>query len=128
MKQSEIKEWCAALRSGDYKQGLSALTSIMKDGTKEHCCLGVWCVLKEMPADDHLFTSPPNDLSPRDIGDVIYTFPDGDKSTAIWSDEYLTKMQITEIEQYTLTRMNDTGKSFNEIALWIEANIKPTEE
>jgi hypothetical protein len=52
----EIKErWLAALRSGDYIQGKSRLTTIFPDpgtGTSEErdCCLGVLCKVMEVPS------------------------------------------------------------------------------
>ena len=37
--------WTAALRSGQYEQGLEALRQVTEDGGYEFCCLGVLCEL-----------------------------------------------------------------------------------
>jgi hypothetical protein len=37
--------WTAALRSGDYPQGLEALRQVRDGGEYEYCCLGVLCEL-----------------------------------------------------------------------------------
>lgn len=37
--------WTAALRSGEYQQGLEALRQVDEDGDYEFCCLGVLCEL-----------------------------------------------------------------------------------
>lgn len=40
----EVKAlWTEALRSGDFLQGVGALTSITAEGEKQYCCLGVLC-------------------------------------------------------------------------------------
>lgn len=36
-------KWVAALRSGEYKQGLNQLRGKDEDGTDTFCCLGVLC-------------------------------------------------------------------------------------
>lgn len=41
MKRSERDEWCAALRSGKYKQGKRRLKREVAGGGFEFCCLGV---------------------------------------------------------------------------------------
>ncbi len=41
MKRSERDEWCAALRSGKYKQGKRRLKREMLGGGFKFCCLGV---------------------------------------------------------------------------------------
>jgi hypothetical protein len=37
--------WTAALRSGDYPQGLKTLRQVRDGGEYEYCCLGVLCEL-----------------------------------------------------------------------------------
>lgn len=42
MLKPELKtKWCAALRSGEYKQGICSLYNIEEDGSHSYCCLGV---------------------------------------------------------------------------------------
>lgn len=38
-----MREWVAALRSGDYKQGRAALKAPAEQDQVVHCCLGVAC-------------------------------------------------------------------------------------
>jgi hypothetical protein len=40
MNKDIAKQWCAALRSGEYKQGQNALRDVTND---TYCCLGVLC-------------------------------------------------------------------------------------
>ena len=45
-REEFVKEWIAALRSGEYKQAKNTLTRVdSHDGTISHCCLGVACHL-----------------------------------------------------------------------------------
>lgn len=37
--------WTAALRSGDYKQGINGLHIVTPEGGESYCCLGVLCDL-----------------------------------------------------------------------------------
>lgn len=45
MKKDIAKKWVKALRSGAYKQARHALKLVGKNGTAQHCCLGVLCEL-----------------------------------------------------------------------------------
>jgi len=103
MKDVTKEQWVAALRSGKYKQGQSAL---QQDG--KFCCLGVLCDLAEVPHS----TGP---------GRVLYSFADFD-STAMPSHG-LVKATGFKGGMGRLAGMNDEGKSFNEIADHIEAHL-----
>ena len=92
--------WLKALKSGEYKQGKKAL----KNPNNEFCCLGVLCDVKgESVAvnweDDGAMT--PNFGFYDNIGMCI---------------GYGLKTALVE--------MNDEGKSFEEIADYIEENWK----
>ena len=41
-----LREWVAALRSGEWQQGTGRLCSLDADGTKRYCCLGVALALQ----------------------------------------------------------------------------------
>ncbi len=43
-----VGQWIDALRSGQYEQGQKWLTTII-DGREKYCCLGVACVVAEVP-------------------------------------------------------------------------------
>lgn len=91
----EIKEkWVKALRSGRYKQGRGRLLRRMARGDY-HCCLGVLCAVTR-----------------RD--------PQG------WSlsPTLRKKFGLRSEQTAALERMNDDdGKTFREIADYIEANL-----
>jgi hypothetical protein len=54
--QSQVNEWIAALRSGDYKQTNGMLVAPIGGGEVAHCCLGVYGVLNGYKVvDDGLY-------------------------------------------------------------------------
>lgn len=60
--EDRIRTFVAALRSGRYKQGKSALQYVDEDGTERFCCLGVACEvavesLPELKITDYLDTN-----------------------------------------------------------------------
>lgn len=106
----EFKEkWLSALRSGEYKQGKGKLFA--EDNT--YCCLGVAAHLCGVPnykllnmayVDNNQFIEtriPPPEGYPREI------------TMTSTGSEIAKKLAV----------MNDDGKSFIEIADWIEANL-----
>ena len=120
-------DWVKALRSGDYEQGKEALC---KGGS--FCCLGVLCEILELPKVDH-------------SGAIYYNFPrpEGALSAVgmqqsviprIWQPiilEDLNLQQVVEDDEgdkrtlHThLICMNDAGKTFDEIADYIEKVVK----
>lgn len=91
--------WLAALRSGEYEQGRRALCK-----SNTYCCLGVYydaCV------DSYW------------LGGVHGVWETTDGSVGVLSERYGLSMGMQSI----LANMNDSGKSFAEIADWIEANL-----
>lgn len=95
MDESIKAQWVSALRSGEYEQGKSYLCA---DG--KYCCLGVL-----------VHTQDPD--SPM---------LDDRRSNYIWVIEADT-FQLSRSTQLKLSHMNDHGKSFEEIADHIEANL-----
>lgn len=113
MKPEIKKQWVAALRSGEYKQGKSALRF-----GDEFCCLGVLCDLHAKETGGTWTRT----------GRVRYTY-DGCGAllpllVSDWADcesgPFITKI----VEGYTttnsLTDMNDNGSTFLQIADAIE--------
>ena len=96
MKREPKKKWIKALESGRYKQ---TRDNIELDG--RYCCLGVLC--KTMRIDPQTAKSELN--------------------YELLSESVLEKVGLTEAEQNKLSRMNDEGKSFREIAAYIRANL-----
>lgn len=115
MTRSERDAWVAALRSGEYSQAHGMLRH-GNGGDYSFCCLGV---LAE--------TSPRlrRDPAADDDGYGEYVFDGGERDTR-WSCD-LPSVVLARGLQSELIRMNDRGRSFAEIADWIEANV-PVEE
>lgn len=110
-----IKEaWLKALRSGDYKQGRQALR--IGDGkASKYCCLGVLCDLGEKKAWEDLYYN----------GEYGYSSGKGmqNLSQGYINESLAKKMTLDPIVAYDLAQMNDDGKSFAQIADWIEENL-----
>ena len=98
MNKEAKAAWVTALRSGHWKQGRSSLR--WKD---EFCCLGVLCDLGEKK--DWL-----------EIGGLYYY----EGETNYLPEEVAISAGLTRAQQTFLAGMNDDGKSFEEIAEWIE--------
>lgn len=108
----EIKErWIAALRSGEYEQGRGTLY----EGGNKYCCMGVLFKVCEFGEFVEQTDSP---------GDTYYTCTNnGTGIHAIIHSGNLSKIDMTLDDQRPLTRMNDGGKTFEEIANYIEVNL-----
>lgn len=96
------KQWVAALRSGEYKQGFNTLHSITDEGER-FCCLGVACDLfrdelsltKKQEQDVYMYngddaTLPLSVVSLLNLnGENAYwgtNVEDNDKSLVAWND------------------------------------------
>lgn len=107
----ELKaKWIAALRSGEYKQGKSALV----DSENNYCCLGVLCAVAELTKNGCSFT----------YNETRFT-----SYAPEWLfDERIPREPGNGVEpgraQGFLILMNDTKDySFWQIADWIEENL-----
>ena len=99
MKAKVKARWVAALRSGDYKQGVCRLATDDK-----FCCFGVLCELSKLPYKG-------NDI-----------LPDIDVRT--WSGVNFLPWVIYEGNSTSLPYLNDkVGLTFPEIADIIEAQL-----
>ena len=112
-------KWLEALRSGKYTQSKQYLKR--KDGSM--CCLGVLCDIQGVgwvDVGDYYVTSDSSYAWPTisDVGSEVYT--------AISDGVYDPECQKNDSVLYTvLGHMNDMyGKSFEEIADYIEANTE----
>jgi hypothetical protein len=106
MKVEVKKRWVEALRSGEYKQGREALRTT----DNEFCCLGVLC----------------------DIVGVEWTLGAGreyghygrPQKVAYPDKRVYEACGLDDSHEGTLVKMNDdAGKTFTEIADWIEGNL-----
>lgn len=95
------QKWIEALRSGEYGQVIGLLKNPYKN---QYCCLGVACKI----AGAKVFN--PNGWIP--LTSVPKTIPDILRGS---------NRDSTLVNK--LSDMNDKGKTFTEIADWIEANV-----
>ena len=96
-----IKKWLTALRSGKYEQGKGYL----KNTDEKYCCLGVACLV--------------GGLTPDEIGGKCII------SAMSLFDEIPKKLRSGNALSGWLVEMNDIqGKSFLEIADWVETNVE----
>ena len=107
----EVKElrrkWLRALRSGRYKQGRGVLCRIIDDNRYEYCCLGVLCISLRQPMKKYEYK---DNLMKFGKYEVIYCL----------DDETQEKLEISHNMVDKLMDMNDGGKSFKEIADYLE--------
>lgn len=116
MNKQIKKVWIDALRSGKYKQGKEAM---YEDGT--HCCLGV---LAEIYATAEL--GMPTKDARANMPALCLGYTVG------WYDEEHDEFPATPIRSWAgikfitvkkLASMNDDGKTFTEIADYIEKKL-----
>lgn len=112
---NEAKElWIAALKSGEYKQGLGTLRTTQNT----YCCLGVLCdVYHKATGQGEWVLSPSSDVR-YSFGDIFGFLPEEVK---VWAD-------VSDFGSYgqenSLVRQNDgEGKTFLQIAEIIQENF-----
>ena len=122
MMEPEIKaEWIKRLRSGDYVQGINAL----RDNYDKHCCLGVLCEIAvereiterwenyaEWPGTYAYGSNDDDSLKTGTMPDEVW------KWAGLYDDVGSYKDNYNDVA--TLTHLNDTGSTFDEIANVIE--------
>ena len=107
MNKALKKKWVAALRSGKYRQGRARLCTPAKHGGHvKYCCLGVLC---EISKAEKIW---------RDAYGYL-----GSDSYVFVPDRLAEEIDLQNNDQIDLAAMNDDGKSFREIANWIEENL-----
>lgn len=114
MNKEIADKWVEALRSGKYKQGTGSLCEITHSG-EHYCCLGVLCDIANIP-----YT----------IGSAPFKTYDGDKiglslgiMKKVGMESSLGRFRtINNGIQFDLSKLNDGGRSFKEIADVIEQN------
>lgn len=106
MEKSVKQKWIAALRSGNFKQG----RSFLRDEQDNCCCLGVLldiCGAKWSFVDKPLYDvkAYKSDLSDHRMPSLEFDASVGLRNAG------------------DLAVLNDSGKSFEQIADWIEENL-----
>lgn len=137
MRGEVLDEVVRRLRSGKYKQGQSALRLKDPEGDA-FCCLGVMC---EMAVEEGVVERGPFDSDDRSYwygddeeGNNIYLpdkvvdwagiVSDVEKEMSLGDYWYEQRGSFGEGEFDSLAVMNDDGKTFPEIADWMEANVE----
>lgn len=113
-----LREWVAALRSGEWQQGVGRLCSLGADGTKCYCCLGVALALQGRLSEEG-----------GDIADTARhptSMPAAnflvEPVTTSWNDVFANRFNISVISARhdgrlkAVSELNDDGWSFAEIA------------
>ena len=113
MTQEQRDKWVEALRSGKYEQG----NKFLRLGDR-YCCLGVLCDLDGAGWTPQLAyfaakAGPVYSAGPSVHGSEIHTL----------SEEREERLEIEHGIVGQVIYMNDSGKTFAEIADWIEANV-----
>lgn len=98
------RKWVEALRSGEYDQGQWRLCRVTSGGAK-YCCLGV--VYEVANGEDAWFSIPSTSELRTGCGEMAAYFPPG----------------LSDADAWALIDLNDSGRSFDEIACWIEENL-----
>lgn len=106
MNKQIKKKWIAALRSGQYDQGRGALCTVTEEGAK-YCGLGV---LYEVVNGEDAWVVTNGLLKIRGGGRRA-------------SSMYLGPKGCLKNKATLLASMNDTGKTFDKLATWIEENL-----
>jgi hypothetical protein len=125
MKKELRDKWVTALRSGDYNQGRR---SLKKNGL--YCCLGVLCEIggvKQVKVVEDSFPCVLYEAGGIKDSFTYTYFEDstGEQTGQCLTSRLLKELGLTADEQDTLIGLNDKDTlSFNEIADWIEENIK----
>ena len=111
MKVGIKKRWLKALRSDEYVQGAGLLARPAGD-YDEFCCLGVLCDVLGEEFEETAYGA---------LGVAVNGFG---LSTSALPNRLLEQVSMSDMQQSRLINMNDTqGKSFEQIADWIESNL-----
>jgi len=134
MKESDVKEWVKALRSGKYAQAQDYLCEVDEtDGTTAYCCLGVACDLFV----NNYWIQSRIDVQYTHDGEVIYcsdwSIGEFKKSknvdtTVFPAPEMMESMGLDFTYAKRLANLNDGGWSFKKIADKIERDLLGEDE
>lgn len=103
------RKWVRALRSGGYRQTQRWTIIKEDDGSLGYCCLGVLAC--EMA---------PEFIRPHPYNEEAFGI---DGKTTILPDDFAILLGLSQNAQSTLASLNDEGKTFDEIADYIEENL-----
>lgn len=121
------KKWLEALRSGKYEQTTGQLADYELAENEEdynydkplgYCCLGVACdiVGHKEKLKEFMFDGYPSDCYDENYNNVFKKLPKIIRESNDRPDDFT----------FIVAKMNDQGKSFKEVADWIEQNTIAT--
>lgn len=110
-----IEDWCLALESGEFQQGKGQLWDSVIDS---YCCLGVGCKLANAMQDGEKYAMTPY----TELNELRWSWTGWDGVTVFDLTDALIEPYPSF--QGKLIRMNDSGKSFAEIANFIRQHCK----
>lgn len=112
MNPERKQRWTTALRSGEYKQGKSGLLMVNGEtGERSHCCLGVLLEIEGVESRLHHF---------RANGDITYGFKSSFGEFVLTGMPEVGTFELSDDEAYYVAQMNDRGRTFSEIADYID--------
>jgi hypothetical protein len=107
-------KWLEALRSGNYTQTTGMLRR--RDG---FCCLGVACDVNDPSGWGVSHGSMYYRMKSPSSGFIV----SNDVPLEVWAALSQLNDSVSDSVQAVLAHMNDNGKTFTEIADWIEENL-----
>lgn len=113
MRKTLKEKWLKALRSGEYRQGNGHLL----DTHGNYCCLGVLACVAGVPPEKILERG---DLTSIGRNDLLGSW-DGNEENPEDFDKEVKSTHTTV--QRKLAAMNDNGRTFRQIASYIEKHI-----
>lgn len=116
MLNENAKKWVAALRSGEFKQGKNELENNL---SVEHCCLGVACRVAEQNGISLVIDKTNLHGKTRFDGNG-QLLPSSVRAWLCLASPN-GKFTVASSNIQSLTRLNDRGVSFSEIADLIES-------
>lgn len=118
----EVKaKWLAALRSDEYPQGRGALHRQYPDDTETFCCLGVLC---EIGVKDEVFERLSVSRDNRLHKLAQYSFAGSLRISSIMPESDIREWAGLDVRACDdLAEANDEGRSFHDIANFIETNL-----
>ena len=118
LTKAEKKLWTDALRSGEYKRGQGLLVRQYSGCTYESfCCLGVACVVFGVPREGMAFEGCASFL-PDSLVDKMGMSNNGDVNSGVFLPGAEKALGF-----HSLTDANDKGKTFQEIADFLDAYL-----
>lgn len=112
------QKWVAALRSGKYKQCNGLLCRLNDRGRATgHCCLGVLLEVAKKEGYDIKKQKADYNTTNRQY---VFAGEKHDTMTGGLSESFRTRIKLDGLDESELISMNDGGKSFDEIADFIQ--------